>query len=257
MAEQRFDFLKDVVSAIPDVQGDEDAETPRSTVSNTAFVFPTSTATSSSSTSSSAPQTPTSAPPSLQGQGCEPTTPSYASALPDQKPNFGVSGGVPGGLHHSLPLTIPVPTFPSRSLQTHSTMNPSVPVIVPNPSVIQQQQHLQQNSHILNPVGANSNPYIPSVSVTSQPGSVTSPSNPGGQYTMSYHQAQHSNPNGMGVPYGGGVNEQMLSYGVRGADGSLTSANPGMLTSMYDQKNSHASYQYHHQPQHQNQYHSQ
>lgn len=41
MSEQRFDFLKDVVQAVPDVQGDEEiAETPRSAVSDGAFVFP-------------------------------------------------------------------------------------------------------------------------------------------------------------------------------------------------------------------------
>ncbi|ODN00376.1 Dr1-associated corepressor [Orchesella cincta] len=257
MAEQRFDFLKDVVSAIPDVQGDEDAETPRSTISNTAFVFPPS---SSSTSSSSAPQTPSSATPTpLMGGSGEPSTatasvstPSYTATLPDQNPSFGGAQNASGGVHHSLPMTIPAPSFPARSVQ--STINPTVPVIVPNPSVIQQ-QHLQPNSHsILNPVRANSNPYIPSVSVPSHPGGVGVPVNsPGAQYNM-YHQP--NNPNGMGIAYGS-VNEQMLSYGVRGADGSLTSANPAMISNMYDHKNSSNSYQYLHHPQHQNQYHSQ
>jgi len=256
MAEQRFDFLKDVVSSIPDVQGDEDAAetpTPRSAVSNSSFVFPASSTATSTASSSSAPQLPTSsgAPSSQSG---EPTTPSYASELPDQKPNFGTQN-MGGGIHHPLPLTVPPQAFPSRSV--HSTINPSVPVIVPNPSVIQQQQHL------LNPVGVNNSPYIPSVSNTSH-----SPSNPGGQYAMyqQHHlhlqqqQQQHSNPNGIGMAYGSaGMNEPVLSYGIRGADGSLGSANSAMMNSMYDQKNSPISYhhQYHHQAHHPNQYHSQ
>lgn len=43
MAEQRFDFLKDLVSTVPDVQGEEDlleTPTPRSSASNQAFVYP-------------------------------------------------------------------------------------------------------------------------------------------------------------------------------------------------------------------------
>jgi len=136
---------------------------------------------------------------------------------------------------------------------------------VPNPSVIQQQQHLQQNSHILNPVGANSSPYIPSVNVTSH-----LPSAPGGPYGMyqqrqqhhphlQHPQLQHPNPNGIRMAgYGSpGMNEPVLSYGMRGADGSLGgTANSTMINSMYDQKNSPVSYhhQYHHHPNH---YHSQ
>lgn len=49
MAEKRFDFLKDLVATVPDVQGDEDlVETPRSSASNTAFVFPSTSAAASS-----------------------------------------------------------------------------------------------------------------------------------------------------------------------------------------------------------------
>lgn len=44
-SESRFDFLKDLVATVPDVQGEEDlAETPNprsSSVSNSAFVYPT------------------------------------------------------------------------------------------------------------------------------------------------------------------------------------------------------------------------
>jgi len=55
MAESRFDFLKDLVSAVPDVQGEEDlaeTPTPRSVTSNQGFVYPTAATASPSSRNS-------------------------------------------------------------------------------------------------------------------------------------------------------------------------------------------------------------
>jgi len=52
MAESRFDFLKDLVSSVPDVQGEEDlaeTPTPRSVTSNQGFVYPSVAATAAPS----------------------------------------------------------------------------------------------------------------------------------------------------------------------------------------------------------------
>lgn len=54
MAEQRFDFLKDLVATVPDVQGEEEnlAETPRVSSSHNPFTFPASASSSNSGGSS-------------------------------------------------------------------------------------------------------------------------------------------------------------------------------------------------------------
>lgn len=51
MSEGRFDFLKDLVVTVPDVQGEEDlaetpTPTPRSSASNQQFVYPTTSGSS-------------------------------------------------------------------------------------------------------------------------------------------------------------------------------------------------------------------
>ncbi len=54
MSESRFDFLKDLVATVPDVQGEEDladTPTPRSSSSNQAFQFPNPSVPGTSSSS--------------------------------------------------------------------------------------------------------------------------------------------------------------------------------------------------------------
>lgn len=118
LAEHRFDFLKELVSTIPDVQGEEEsAETPRSSSSNSPFVFPPPSSTATSATVSNAF--------SETREQQSPIEPHRASISYINDPNL---------------VNYPIP---SPGPPTYQPL-----IVAPQVS-------------IMNPVGANSNPYIP------------------------------------------------------------------------------------------------
>jgi len=127
LAEHRFDFLKELVATVPDVQGDEESAetpTPRSSGSNTPFVYPPPSSTVTSAAANTGPGE------QRRSSASYINDPNLLGYIP---PPSSISSGSYHQDHHAA---IPVPASPSPSASHTSTT-------------------------ILNPVGVNSNPYIP------------------------------------------------------------------------------------------------
>jgi len=130
------------VSAIPDVQGDEEsagAETPRSSSSNSPFIFPPPSATATTSSSAFSAMSSTGTGPHMYdhqrylSQSSE--RPSVASSYDPNQVDY-------------------------RNLNSLMTF-PNPPTTLAHYQQQQQESVIVSHTSILNPVGANSNPYIP------------------------------------------------------------------------------------------------